>query len=188
MKALGAMALLLAAGCSVFDPMMSQEKVKTYRESDFWADGVAMRPAPAGTVPRERVISPELETGRGPDGKPLDRIPLPLTRTLLETGRKRFEITCAVCHGLLGDGKSLVARNMSLRKPPSLHDYVARPDGYFFQVMTDGFGLMPSYAGDLPVEERWAVVAYVRALQLSQRARVAQLPPDLRTRLGEETR
>ncbi len=188
MRSVAATALLLAAGCSVFDPMMSQEKVKTYRESDFWADGVAMRPAPAGTVPRERVISPELETGKGPDGKPLQRIPLTLTRTLLETGRKRFEINCAACHGLVGDGKSLVARNMSLRKPPSLHDYVDRPDGYLFQVITDGFGLMPSYAGVLSVEERWAVVAYVRALQVSQRTRVAQLSPEQRARLGEETR
>jgi mono/diheme cytochrome c family protein len=166
--------------------MMSQEKVKTYRESDIFADGISMRPPPAGTVPRERVIDPAIETGRNPDETPVARIPVQLTRELLETGRKRFEITCAACHGLVGDGKSLVARNMSLRKPPSLHDYASRPDGYLFQVISEGFGLMPSYAGELEVEERWAVVAYVRALQISQRTRLAQVPPDVRARLEKE--
>ena len=105
---------------------------------------------------------------------------------MLQTGRKRFEIICATCHGLVGDGRSLVARNMSLRPPPSLHDYASRPDGYIYQVITRGFGLMPSYSAELPVEERWAVVAYVRALQLSQRSNLAASPPAVRARLQGE--
>jgi hypothetical protein len=95
---------------------------------------------------------------------------------------------CAVCHGVLGDGDSQVALNMSLRRPPSLHLYRDRPDGYIFQVISRGFGLMPSYAGSISVHDRWAVVAYVRALQLSQFASVDQLPAELRGRLEKETR
>lgn len=187
MRAWVATALLLATtGCDVLDPMLVQDKVRPYRPSDFYADGVAMRPAPEGTVSREAVLDPEVRSGARADGRPLDRIPLELTRRLLETGRKRFEIVCGTCHGLTGDGRSLVARNMSLRPPPSLHDYAARPDGYFFQVISQGFGLMPAYSAELTVEERWAVVAYLRALQLSQRAGLAQAPPAERARLLAE--
>ena len=187
--ALAALALLVA-GCDVLDPMMRQPKMKPYRESDFWADGVSMRQPPAGAVPVEYVVAPEVRTGRGPDGAPIARIPIPLTRPLLEAGRKRFEIVCGTCHGLVGDGRSLVGRNMSLRPPPSLVDppVPARPDGYLFLVATEGFGLMPGYAAELTVEDRWAVVAYLRALQLSQRARIEDAPPDERARLEKETR
>ncbi len=182
-KALLALAALAAAGCDVLDPMMVQQKVKTYRPSDFYEDGIAMRPAPAGAVAREELVAPELESGLGADGKPLARLPLPVTRELLALGQKRFDVVCGVCHGLVGDGDSLVARNMSLRPPPSLHLKVQNPDGWFYQVIAQGFGLMPSYASHLTVEERWAVVAYLRALQLSQRARIDTVPPAERARL-----
>jgi len=187
--ALAALALFLA-GCDVLDPMMRQPKMKPYRESDFWADGVSMRPPPAGAVSVEHVVAPEVRTGRGPDGAPIARIPVPVTRPLIEAGRKRFEIVCGTCHGLVGDGRSLVGRNMSLRPPPSLvgPPVPARPDGYLFLVATEGFGLMPGYAAELTVEDRWAVVAYLRALQLSQRARIEDAPPDERARLEGETR
>ena len=177
---------LLLAGCDVLDPMLEQDKVRPYRPSDFYDDGIAMRAPPAGTVAVGAILAPEIRTGLGPDGTPLQRIPLALTPELLQAGRKRFEIICAACHGFVGDGKSLVARNMSLRPPPSLHDYAARTDGYLYQVVSKGFGLMPAYAAELTVEERWAVVAYVRALQLSQRARLDQAPPEVRARLQRE--
>ncbi|HEY7725780.1 MAG TPA: cytochrome c [Anaeromyxobacteraceae bacterium] len=185
MRALLLCLAALAAGCDVLDPMMVQQKVKLYRPSDFWEDGVAMRPAPPGTVAREELHPPEVESGLGPDGKALQRSPLPVTRALLDLGRKRFEVVCAVCHGLVGDGESAVAVNMSLRPPPSLHLKAQNPDGYFFQVVSLGFGVMPSYASHLTVEERWAVVAYLRALQLSQRARIEHVPPEERARLRE---
>ncbi|HYQ81273.1 MAG TPA: cytochrome c [Anaeromyxobacteraceae bacterium] len=183
-----AAAALLCAGCDVLDPMMEQDKVRTYRPSDFYDDGIAMRGPPAGTVAVGSALPPEVRTGLAPDGKPLQRIPVPLTPELLQTGRKRFDIICATCHGLVGDGKSLVARNMSLRPPPSLHDYAARPDGYLYQVVSQGFGLMPAYSAELTVEERWAVVAYLRALQLSQRSRLEEAPPEVRARLEREAR
>ena len=198
--ALQALSLLLglsALGCdeNILDPMADrQQKSIRYKESPFYADGLSMRAAPEGTVPRERItLNPRLTTGRDPDGpiqpnaEPLPNylaaVPLPVSRKLLDLGRKRFDITCATCHGPLGDGDSIVARQMSLRPPPSLHKYIDRPAGYFYEVITKGFGLMASYAAELDVEERWAVVAYVRALQLSQNTPAADLPPDLRRQL-----
>ncbi len=186
MRAPAATALLLLAGCSVLDPMMEQDKVKPYRPSGFYPDGVSMRAPPAGAVARDAVLDPVVRTGLRADGKPVERIPIPLTPELLRTGRKRFEIICATCHGLVGDGRSLVAAKMSLRPPPSLHDYVARPDGYLYQVISDGFGLMPSYADQLTPAERWGVVAYLRALQLSQHTRIAEAAPAVRARLEGE--
>ncbi len=183
-----ALAALALAGCEALDPMITQQKVKPYRESDFWPDRISMRPPPAGTVAREDLLPTEVQTGRGADGKVLTKVPLPLTRALLATGRKRFDVVCAVCHGYLGDGDSLVGKNMSLRQPPSLLARAKQPDGWYFQVMSEGFGLMPSYASVLPIEERWAIVAYLRALQLSQTARAADLAPADRAKLEGEGR
>jgi mono/diheme cytochrome c family protein len=183
-SALAALALL-AAGCDVLDPMMVQQKVKLYRPSDYYDDGVPMRPPPAGTVAREDLFPPEVQTGLGPDGRPLARAPLPLSRESLELGRHHYEVVCAACHGLLGDGESPVARNMSLKAPPSLHLKVGNPDGYFYRVIAQGFGVMPSYAGHLTPEERWAVVGYLRALQLSQGTRAEKLGPAERALLEQ---
>ncbi len=192
-------ALTALAGCdeNVLDPMADrQQKSTRYKESEFYADGLSMRAAPEGTVPRERItLNPRLSTGREPDGpmqpnaEPLPNyvatVPVPISRKLLELGRKRFDITCATCHGPLADGKSIVGSQMALRPPPSLIDakYVAKPAGYIFEVASKGFGLMASYAAELTVEERWAVVAYLRALQLSQTTSAGALPPDIRQQL-----
>jgi hypothetical protein len=194
-----ALALLAvtASACdeNILDPMADrQPRANRYKESKFFASGLSMYAPPEGTVPRERTtLNAPLTTGRDPDGpiqtngEPLPRyvvtIPVPMTRKLLDTGRKRYEITCGTCHGPLGDGESIVARQMSLRPPPSLHRYVDRPAGYIFEVITKGFGMMASYAAELTIEERWAVVAYVRALQLSQGTPAVELPADVRQRL-----
>jgi mono/diheme cytochrome c family protein len=119
-------------------------------------------------------------------GKDVTEVPLPLTRALLDVGHRRFDIYCATCHGLLGDGRSPVAANMSLRLPPDLHDRAAMAVGHYYQVIANGFGLMPGYAAELSVEERWAVIAYLRALQLSQRAPLSMAPPPERERLSKE--
>lgn len=189
MKALPVLALaLLASGCEWVNPMLQQPKVKPYRASVFYPDQVAMRAPPPGTLPASAVDDPAVATGRNPDGTPLARIPVEVSPELLETGKKRFEVFCAVCHGVLGDGQGPVARNMSIRQPPSLLANWQRPDGFFFTAITDGYGYMPSYRPWLGTEERWAVVAYVRALQLSQRTRIEQAPPDVRGRLEKENR
>lgn len=181
-------AALAVTACPRLDPMQRQAKVKAYQPSAFYPDGLGMRDPPEGTVPYHGLADPTVETGLGADGKPLAVSPVPLDPALVARGREKFEINCAACHGLLGDGDSQVALNMSLRRPPSLHLYRDRPDGYIFQVISNGFGLMPSYARSISVHDRWAVVAYVRALQLSQHAAVDQLPPELRQQLQKETR
>jgi mono/diheme cytochrome c family protein len=189
MKARVVAAAVLAialTGCPRLDPMQRQPKQRAYQPSDVFSDGMAMRQPPAGTVPYGAVLEPAVATGLGPDGRPLARAPVAPTPELLARGRTRFEILCAACHGLMGDGESQVALNMALRRPPSLHAYRDVPDGHIYRVVSNGFGLMPSYASELSVADRWAVVAYVRALQLSQRASLDQVPPDARRRLQEE--
>jgi len=194
-----ALLALAAAGCdeNILDPMADrQPKALRYKESDFYADGLWMRAPPEGTVPRERItLNRPLTSGREPDGpiQPntealphyVSTVPIPMSRKLLDLGRKRFDITCATCHGPLGDGNSIVATQMALRPPPSLMkaNYVQKPAGYVYEVITKGFGMMASYAAELTVEERWAVVAYLRALQLSQTTAVGALPPDIRQQL-----
>jgi mono/diheme cytochrome c family protein len=180
--------LLALAGCPRLDPMQRQQKAKAYQSSDRFADGLAMRHPPAGTVPHGPLLDPAVETGRGPDGRPLRLLPVAVDGKLLARGRQRFDVICATCHGVLGDGESQVAMNMSLRRPPSLHQFRELPDGYIFQVISQGFGLMPSYAAQLTVQDRWAVVAYLRALQLSQHATLDEVPPDARERLDQERR
>ena len=199
-RALVSLLLLAALGASaceenILDPMADrQRKALRYKQSSFYDDGLSMRAPPEGTVPRERItLNPRLTTGREPDGptqsngEPLPvyvtAVPVPVTRKLLDLGRKRYDITCGTCHGQLGDGDSIVGRQMSLRPPPSLHKYVDRPAGYFFEVATKGFGMMASYAAELTVEERWAVVAYIRALQLSQLTAAAEIPPEARQQI-----
>jgi hypothetical protein len=193
---------LCGVACSeqLLNPMADhrQPRERAYRPSDFYADGLAMRAPPAGTVPRERrTMNPTLTTGIAsytgqvaPNGERVARyaskIPVPVTRDLLRLGRKRYDITCGTCHGPLGDGNSIVGKQMSLRPPPSLHLYANRAPGYIFEVATHGFGLMASYAAELSVEERWAVVAYVRALQVSQNVPVGSLTPDVRRQLEQE--
>jgi hypothetical protein len=180
---------------NILDQMAdNQPKANRYRESKFYDDGLTMQAPPEGTVPRERItLNAPLTTGREADGpiqsngEPLPvyvkTIPVPVTRKLLDLGRKRYDITCGTCHGPLGDGDSIVARQMSLHPPPSLHRYTDKPAGYIYEVATKGFGMMASYAAELTVEERWAVVAYIRALQLSQNTPAADLPADVRQRL-----
>jgi len=194
-----ALLALAAAGCdeNILDPMADrQPKALRYKESDFYADGLWMRAPPEGTVPRERItLNRPLTSGREPDGpiQPntealphyVSTVPIPMSRKLLDLGRKRFDITCATCHGPLGDGNSIVATQMALRPPPSLMkaNYVQKPAGYVYEVITKGFGMMASYAAELTVEERWAVVAYLRALQISQNTPASALPPDVRRQL-----
>ena len=192
---------LLGGACDeqLLNPMAErQPRERAFRPSEFFQDRLAMRAPPKGTVPRERrTMNPTLTTGiisyaaqLAPNGervaKYANKIPVTVNEQLLALGRKRYDITCGTCHGPLGDGNSIVGKQMSLRPPPSLHLYADRAPGYIFEVATRGFGLMASYAAELSVEERWAVVAYIRALQVSQNVPVATLPPEARRQLEQE--
>jgi len=110
--------------------------------------------------------------------------PMPITAADLDRGQERFNIYCSVCHGRLGDGSGMIVKR-GFRKPPSFHDERLRnaPIGYFFDVETNGFGAMPDYASQIPPEDRWRIIAYIRALQLSQRGTLAGVPADQRGNL-----
>jgi cytochrome c553 len=163
---------VLATGCAVdfqgWAGMKEQPKALPYRENAFFEDARAMRVPPPGTVSRDRRRQ----------GNP--RV---LTREAVEAGGKSFDIYCAACHGLRGDGVSPVARNLGVRAPPSLLELPVYPDSHYYTVITEGFGVMPGYAEKLSVQQRWAVVAYVRALQASQRVPLAEVSPEAREQL-----
>ncbi len=170
--------------------MVNQPKYLPYAENDFFDDHLAMRYPPVGVVSREGVLREAVPREAVPDGSIedtfVDKIPVPITKDLLQRGRKRFEIVCAACHGLLGDGDSVVATKMSLVAPPSLFNSASRPDGYFYAVITEGYGLMPSYASVVPAQDRWGVVAYFRALQRSRSAPLSAAPPAVQASLLKE--
>jgi mono/diheme cytochrome c family protein len=184
---------LLAAGCSMgWERMTEQSKYLPYDEApsgDLPAPAVpvsAMRVPPAGTIPREHASGSDAWLTGMQDGQDVAAMPIPLTRDLLARGRTRFEIRCAPCHGLLGDGHGLVGENMLLRPPPSLLEAKGLPDGRVFRVIGDGYGLMPAYADQIPVGDRWAIVAYLHALQRSQAERFDSLSPEIRQELTKE--
>jgi len=166
--------------------MYDQPKYKTLGESGFYADRRASRPLPEGTVARGWLrADPKLSEGK--DGRVLvTALPMPLTRELLLRGRERFNIFCAPCHDRTGGGRGMVVRR-GYQPPPSLHIERLRdaPVGHFFDVMTNGLGAMPDYASQVPVEDRWAIAAYVKALQLSQYAPVSDVPPEKRAGLAQ---
>jgi mono/diheme cytochrome c family protein len=168
--------------------MLKQEKRMAYQEDPVLPKGMAMQQPPDGTFPMDALPGqPVLTTGVA-GGRWAERIPVRVDRALLDEGRKRFDVLCATCHGILGDGNSLVADKMTLRRPRNLLDADVRSyvPGRVFQAIREGYGLMPSYSVQLSVRETWGVVAYVRALQLAQGARVAALPGDVRAQLARE--
>jgi len=178
--------VLTICGCTneQLQRMVEQRRFRPYSENDFFEDGRAMRTPPPGTVSRER----NAPTQAGPPGLQPAALPKPIPLSMLKAGQREFQATCAACHGLLGDGNSVVAEKMSLRAPPSLHDSADRPDGFFYSVITEGYGLMPSFAEHIAPQTRWAVVAYVRALQLSQRAPLSDASAQARAQLLLESR
>jgi len=167
--------LLLLAGCR--RDMQNQPRFNPLAESDFYADLRSARPPVEGTVSRGQLHEDAyFYTGKiGPN--PADYMPFPVTEDVLARGRERFNIFCAPCHSRMGDGNGMIVQR-GFRRPPSYH--IARlrqaPLGYFFDVMTNGFGAMPDYASQIPPRDRWCIVAYVRALQLSQNATMADVP------------
>ncbi len=166
-----------AAGCR--QDMHDAPRYKPLAASDFFADGRASRNLPAGTVARGWLRADEaLYTGRA-NGELLAEFPFPITPAEMQRGRDRYNIYCTPCHGILGDGQGMVVQR-GLRRAASYHQDRLRDEkvGYFFDVVTNGFGAMQGYAEQIPVRDRWLIVAYVRALQLSQHATMADVPAD----------
>jgi Cytochrome C oxidase, cbb3-type, subunit III len=171
-------ALLLLAGCR--QDMHDQPRFKPLAKSDFYADLRSSRPLVEGTVARGQLHEDAyLYTGMiGNSATPGDYMPFPVTRQVLARGRERFNIYCSPCHSRLGDGQGMVPSRGFAKMPPSFHipRLQKAPLGYFFDVITHGFGIMPDYAAQIQPEDRWAIVAYIRALQLSQNAPSTAIP------------
>jgi Cytochrome C oxidase, cbb3-type, subunit III len=177
-------ASLGATGSACRQDMHDQPKYKPYRASDFFGDGRSVRDPIPGTVARGQLHEDAyLESGKVGD-KFADAFPFAVTADVMKRGQQRFEIYCTPCHDRLGSGNGMVVRR-GYRRPPSLHIDRLRqaPPGYFFDVITNGFGAMPDYAAQIPVKDRWAIVAYIRALQLSQNATMADVPLSARGEL-----
>lgn len=169
------MTLLFLAACR--QDMHDAPRYDPLEASRLFPDGASARPTVAGTVARGQ-LRPDaaFNTGLDAGGAPVAVIPLPVDRALLRRGRERFDIFCSPCHGRLGDGRGMIVRR-GYKQPQSFHleRLRAAPVGYFFDVQSNGFGQMPSYAFLVPPEDRWAIAAYIRVLQLSQAARLADL-------------
>ena len=175
--------LLFASACR--RDMQDQPRYIPLRASGFFDDHRSARPLPDYTVARGHLDSDtEFYTGKSGD-QFVDRFPFPVTREVLARGQQRFNIYCAPCHDRLGDGDGMIVRR-GFRKPPSYHiDRLRKvPNGYIYDVITNGFGAMPDYALQVQPADRWAIVAYVRALQYSHQATLADVPADQRAALG----
>ena len=169
---LALLAVLVLAGCR--QDMQDQPRFKPLAKSDFYPDLRSARPPVEGTVARGEFHEDSyFYTGKMGDS-PGDYMPFAVTQADLDRGRERFNIYCAPCHSRTGDGNGMIPQR-GFRHPPTYHDERLRkaPLGYFFHVITEGFGAMPDYASQIPPRDRWCIVAYIRALQLSQNATVA---------------
>ena len=168
--------------------MHNQPKYIPLRPSDFFGDGRSQRPLIEGAVARGHLDDDDaFYTGRGPDGKFLDTFPFPVTKDVMQRGQQRFNIYCAPCHDRLGNGDGKIVRR-GYRHPPSYHIDRLRqvPNGYIYDVITSGFGAMPDYSAQIHPADRWAIVAYVRALQLAQNGKIDDVPADKRGELNGE--
>src|SRR5271154_1556345 len=176
--------LIGLAGCgnTLRQDMANQPRQNPLSPSDFFPDGRSERPVVENTVVRGAIADDALFVA-----KDSNAFPLQVDMELLERGRERYAIFCSPCHGLQGDGNGMVAVR-GMKHPPSFHDERLRhePNGYFYDVITNGFGAMYSYSAQIPVRDRWTIVAYLRALQLSRNAHVAELPAGEREKLMAE--
>lgn len=167
--------------------MGRQPKYKPQSKSIFFADSATMRMPVEGTIPRGFLRDSQVYyTGIVSDTTPVAKNPVPITLELLQRGQERFNIYCSPCHSRLGDGQGIVVQRGYI-PPPNFHDDRIRnfPDGHIYQVITNGIRNMPAYRYQIPPADRWAIVAYLRALQRSQNATIQDVPPELRGTLKQ---
>ncbi len=181
---------VLLAACGIFlagcneellrQDMANQPKNRPLSESDFFADGRSERPLIENTVARGSIANDELVVA-----KDSNAFPVPIDEKLLERGESRYKIYCTPCHGLQGDGNGMIVMR-GMKRPPSYHIDRLRqsPNGYYFDVITNGFGSMYSYSAQISPKDRWAIIAYIRALQLSRNAKASELPESVRGKIS----
>ena len=184
--------LFVLAGCAFLaacrQDMHDTPRYEPLEGSTFFTDGRGSRTLVANTVARGMLREDEHLYEGKIDGQLTDSFPMPVTAELMARGRERFNVFCAPCHGRTGQGNGMVVQR-GFRAPPSFHQERLRtaPVGYFFDVQTNGFGAMADYAAQVPIADRWAIAAFIRALQFSQRATVGDVPPDRRAELDAPT-
>lgn len=174
--------LFLSAGCRYLrQDMATQPKNLPLSPSDFFEDGRSERLPVENTVARGSIAEDALFVP-----KDSNAFPLPVNQELVERGQNRYKIFCTPCHGLQGDGNGMIAMR-GMKHPPSFHQDRLRQatNGYIYDVITNGFGAMYGYSAQIPPRDRWAIITYVRALQLSRNAKVADLPAELREKLNQ---
>jgi hypothetical protein len=184
LRALGVAALVATTTTACRQDMHDAAKYEPLEYSAFFKDHRSERPEIPGTIARGGLREDKL-LYTGKDGDALsETFPFPVTAGVLERGRERFNIYCSPCHGRTGDGNGMIPQR-GYKHPPTYHDDRMRSmaPGYFVSVMTNGFATMPSYALQVHAEDRWAIAAYIKALQLSRHANVADLTADEKTRL-----
>jgi mono/diheme cytochrome c family protein len=164
--------------------MAEQPRYEPLAKSEFFGDDRSARPQLEGTVAQGQLQADEHFYSGKIDGKPADAFPFTVTAEMLRRGRERFDIFCSPCHDRVGNGQGMIVRR-GFRPPPSLHiDRLRKvPPGHLYEVISQGFGSMPGYAEQVPPADRWAMAAYVRALQLSQQATLTEVPQKERERL-----
>lgn len=174
-------AVVLAAGCN---NMSDQPRVDAQEQSELFDDAMGARPLVEGAVPRGHLEEDDAYYRGVVDGLFVQHNPAELTPPLLWRGRERFDIYCSPCHGRVGDGQGMIVQR-GFPAPPSFHDPRLRQaaDGYLFDVISNGFGKMMPYRSQVETADRWAIVAYVRVLQLSQNASYEDVPPEQRSLL-----
>ena len=176
--------VLAAAGCR--QDMHNQPKAIPLRESMFFKDTSSARPVVEGTIARGTLQDDAaFFTGKA-GAEAVDALPFALTAEVLDRGEQRYNIYCTPCHGLSGGGDGMIVRR-GYRQPPSYHIDRLRtaPIGHFYDTITNGFGAMPDYRAQIAPRDRWAIAAYIRALQLSQHASAAELSPEERQKLSQ---
>jgi cytochrome c5 len=183
-------ALAMAMVCAALAPgcrqdMHNQPKIKPQAANPFFPDDRGGRPIIAGTVWRSEPSGDAAYLTGTAGGQPVRQAPVPVSAAVLARGRERYDIFCSPCHDRVGTGHGMIVQR-GYRQPPSFH--IARlrqeADGYFFAAITNGFGVMPTYAQQVAVADRWAITLYIRALQLSQGATLADVPEAERARLA----
>ncbi len=184
MKRIASLALIALLLPACRQDMHDQPKYDPLEKSDFFANGMAARPNVKGTIARGELDRGDLlERGRV-DGELATENPLELTRELLARGQQRYNIFCTPCHDRLGNGNGVIVQR-GLKRPTSFHDprLVNSPPGYYFDVITNGYGIMYDYSDKIEPDDRWAITAYIRALQVARSATIEDVPPEERSAL-----
>jgi mono/diheme cytochrome c family protein len=172
--------LILLAACG--QNMRDDGRIKPYEPAPGFGSGVSGQPLPVGVVARSQSTDLTLETGKQDgDGAPVAAFPIAVTQETVQRGKQRYDIYCAPCHGAVGDGQGLIANFGFNPKPTSYHTDTLKqqPVGYLFDVASNGKGIMFGYASRISVEDRWAIIAYIRALQLNQQAPLDVTPAQI---------